>query len=72
MENFNEDIAEILEVDTIELDQELASFECWDSLTILSIIALADENYNVTLSNSEIDNAKTIAGLKELIKTKHG
>lgn len=70
MENFKTNIAEILEVDDVQMNDELASFECWDSLTILSIIALAGENYNVTLSAAEINNSKTIEGLKELIKSK--
>ena len=70
MENFNANIAEILEVDNIEMNDELSSFECWDSLTILSIIAYAGETFNVTLSAAEINNSKTIAGLKELIEGK--
>ena len=45
MENFDSSLAEILEVDTVSMDAELASFECWDSLTILSIIAFAGEKY---------------------------
>ena len=70
MENFKTEIAEILEVDNVELNEELASFECWDSLTILSIIALAGENYNVTLSTAEINKSTTVGGLEELIKSK--
>lgn len=70
MENFKLEIAEILEVDTVELSQELAEFECWDSLTILSILALASENYNVTLTAAEVNNSKTISGLQELIKSR--
>ena len=70
MENFSLELAEILEVDTVEMDQELASFECWDSLTILSIIAFASDKYSVTLSAADVNNAKTIGGLKELIKNR--
>ena len=70
MENFIEEMAEILEVDNIDINQELESFECWYSLTILSIIAFADENCNVTLSAAEVNNSKTVSGLKEMIKNK--
>ncbi|MCX6271431.1 MAG: acyl carrier protein [Bacteroidetes bacterium] len=70
MENFNAQIAEILEVDSVDPGEELASFECWDSLTILSIIALAGESYNVTLSAAEVNNAVTVGGLQDLIKSK--
>jgi acyl carrier protein len=70
MENFESSISEILEVDTIEMNDELDSFEAWDSLTILSIIAFCDDEYNVVLSAEEINNSETINGLKELIKSK--
>ena len=70
MDDFIIEIAEILEVDNVEMTQELESFECWDSLTILSIIALSDEIYKVTLSADEVNNAKTIGGLKEMINAK--
>jgi acyl carrier protein len=70
MENFNEIIAEILEVESVEPDNELASFEAWDSLTVLSIIAFCDSDYGVALSAEEVDSAETIAGLKDLIEGK--
>ena len=70
MEKLKSELAQLLEVDSVEMDQELATFECWDSLTILSIIALAGENYNVTLKAVEISNAKTVEGLCNLINVK--
>ena len=70
MEKFETSIAEILEVDKITLDDELESFDTWDSLTILSIIAICESEYKVVVSAEEIDNSETINGLKELIKSK--
>ena len=70
MENFIESIAEIFEVETVALSDELESFEAWDSLTILSIIAFCDSEYNAPLSAEEIENSGTILGLKELIESK--
>ncbi|MCA6470733.1 MAG: acyl carrier protein [Chitinophagaceae bacterium] len=70
MKNFDVEIAEIFEVDSVNMDDPLDSFECWDSLTILSIIALASETYNVTLSADEIIGAVSIGGLKALIQAK--
>jgi len=70
MENFQSLISEILEVDNIEMSDELESFDAWDSLTILSIIAFCDSEYQVELSKEEIENSITINGLKELIKNK--
>lgn len=70
MENFESSISEILEVDTIDLNDDLESFDAWDSLAVLSIIAFCDSEYNVELSGEEIENTNTINGLKELIKSK--
>lgn len=70
MENFESSISEILEVDTIDLNDELESFDAWDSLAVLSIIAFCDDQYNLSLSAEEIDNSKTVKELKELIKSK--
>ena len=70
MKNFESSISEILEVNTIDLNDELESFDAWDSLTVLSIIAFCDSEYNVSLSAEEIKNSITINGLMELIKNK--
>jgi len=70
MEKFDVEIAEILEVDSVNMNDELNAFDCWDSLTILSIIAFASELYQVILSSSEINSAHTVGGLKSLIESK--
>lgn len=70
MENYLEQIAELLEEEKVTMEDELKSFDAWDSLTILSIIAFADENYKVTLNAKEINDAQTVGGLKELIDSK--
>jgi len=56
-------IAEILEVDEIAIEDELDSFDEWDSLTGLSIIALFDSDYNKTLSNDRIKQFVTVGDL---------
>lgn len=70
MENFESSIAELLEEESIELSDELQSFDAWDSLTILSIIAFCDSEYNVPLSAEEVDDSGTVQGLKCLIEGK--
>lgn len=62
-----EQMADIFEVDAVDLNDNLADFDAWDSLTQLTIISLADENYGVTVSARELRDAKTIGGLKKLI-----
>lgn len=68
MEKMKEELAELLEVDDVKDDEVLADFECWDSLTILSIIAWASENYGKTLLAKNVSEAKTVGGLLILLK----
>tara|TARA_A100000171_G_C2051206_1_gene105325 strand:+ start:77 stop:292 length:216 start_codon:yes stop_codon:yes gene_type:complete len=70
MENYLSAISEILEVETVEFGDALNSFDAWDSLAVLSIIAFCDSEYGVALSAEEIGNSETIMGLKELIEGK--
>ncbi len=70
MEGFENAMAEMLEVDSVTLEDELDSFDTWDSLTILSIIAYCDSEYNVSLSTDEIKDSNTVGGLRELVESK--
>ena len=70
MEDFLSRLAEVLEVDSVKDDDVLEKFECWDSLTMLSIIALVSEVFGKQLNNKELRDAKTIGGLKALINEK--
>lgn len=42
----------------------------WSSLTALSIIAMVDEEYDVTLKGDDIKNADTIEALFNTVKSK--
>jgi len=70
MDEFLEQMAEIFEEDAVQLDDKLVDFDAWDSLTQLTIIALADENYGVTISAKELKDSETIGGIKKLIEEK--
>lgn len=67
MEDLKKKLAVILEVDAVDENQLLESFDCWDSLTILSIIATASKDYGKELNYDQIRNSKNIKGLTELI-----
>lgn len=70
MNNFIESISEILEVDSVTYTDQLNSFDSWSSLTVLSIIAYSDENFNVVLSADQINSCSTIGDLKALLSSK--
>lgn len=42
----------------------------WSSIIALSIIAMADEEYNVKIKGDDIRNAKTIEDLFNIVKTR--
>lgn len=68
MEKIYNELAELLEVDVVKDEDVLIEFECWDSLTVLSIIALASEKYGKTILAKDINGAQTIGGLIAILK----
>ena len=70
MNDFLIKLAEILEVDKVELNNVLLDFDEWDSLTSLSIIATIDADFNVNISAEELLSASTVGDLLNLIQVK--
>jgi acyl carrier protein len=70
MDKFLDQIAEILEEEQVNLCDKLVDFDACDSLAQLSIIALTEEEYGVTISAVEIRKAETVGGIKQLIENK--
>ena len=59
-EEIIEKLCEILELDSINVKDDLENFDEWDSLTSLSLIAMADSDYGITLSNDIVESFVTI------------
>ena len=70
MDEFLSEMAEILEEDSVNADDALDEFESWDSLAALSVAAMADAQFGVTMLSSEINDAVTIKDLYERILAK--
>ena len=51
-------------------ETDFRALDEWSSLIALSIIAMVDEEYDVTLKGDDIKNAVTIADLFETVKSK--
>jgi acyl carrier protein len=60
---------EILEAapGSLKGDEVLPGMEGWDSLAVVSLIAMVDEQFDVTLSPKEIAKAGTVADLIGLL-----
>ena len=71
MNKFHEGIAEILEVEPAGVDVSFAltSGEAdWDSLAIVSTIALVDDCYNVMLDGKKLAACETVGDIEALIE----
>ena len=51
-------------------DTEFKALDEWSSLTALSIIAMVDEEYDITIKGDDIRNSETIEDLFNVVKTK--
>ena len=51
----------------IDSDTEFKNLEDWDSLVALSIIAMIDEEYDVSISGDDIRNSSTVQDLMDLV-----
>lgn len=67
MEKFLTEMADILEEDVVNPTDLLDHFASWDSLAVLSVIAMADADFGVKLSSKQVNSAGTIQGLYELL-----
>ena len=51
-------------------DTEFKALDEWSSLTALSIIAMVDEEYDVTIKGDDVKNAETIEDLLNVVCSK--
>jgi len=67
---FYEQLAKILDVGEVKPDSVLRDFEAWDSLAALSILAMADSKYGVTIKAEEIRSVVTADQLASLVESR--
>lgn len=70
MADFYADLAEILSEESVNREDELNSFDEWDSLAVLSVIAMLDENYGIKVESRDIKALKTAGDIEDLIMEK--
>lgn len=70
MNEFLEKIAGILEVEAVKEADDLKAFPQWDSLAVLSVIAMLDSNYGVNLRAADFQTVTTASDLWNLIQLK--
>jgi acyl carrier protein len=69
MSEFYEGLAEILEVEVDEINPEFPLEDGgWDSLAIVSTIALIDDVYDVTVHPDKLGECKTVGDIERLVE----
>ena len=54
MEELIAKLADILEVEDLDISKKFSDYDEWDSLAGLSVLALLDSDYNTTMSGKEV------------------
>jgi len=67
MDPFFQRAAEILEIEAIGEDTVLRDCEAWDSLTALSLVAMIDKDYKVSISADDLMRAMTVGDLHRFV-----
>ncbi len=69
---FIEELKETLELENVEINEStiLKDLEEYDSLSVLAIIALVDENFGKKLSGKDFQSITTVKSLIKLIGEK--
>ena len=67
---FYQKLAEILEIEEVKPESVLKDFDAWDSLAVLSVLAMTDSKYGVSIKTEEIYSVVTAADVANLVEAK--
>lgn len=70
MDTFLSHLAEQMQVEQVHREDVLQDLPDWDSLTILSVIAMIDARYNVSVGTEDLLAAKTVGDLEDIVSAK--
>jgi len=70
MNDFLIKLAEILEVEDVKETDDLKAFPSWDSLAVLSVIAMLDANHGVNLRAADFQPISTAGELWNLVQSR--
>ncbi|GBU26648.1 hypothetical protein R84B8_00158 [Treponema sp. R8-4-B8] len=68
MANLAEKIKELLEIEELDLNAKFKDLEEWDSLSVLSTLALLDSDYKIHMSQQEVEAFSSIAEFIEYVE----
>lgn len=70
MEKFIEDLKEVLEIEDREINptDNFKEYEEWDSLSVLAVLAMINDEYDITIPRKDFDQVNTVEELFDLIQ----
>lgn len=71
MSEFYEGMAEVFEIEASEITSDFDLNSCetaWDSLAVISTIALVDRCFGLTLNGEKLNDCKAISDIEKLIE----
>ena len=60
MEELIKKLSEILEVEELDVTKKFTDYEEWDSLSALSILAMLDSDYKISMKADEVKSFESI------------
>nr|MDK2851508.1 acyl carrier protein [Candidatus Cloacimonadota bacterium] len=74
MDKFIDILADALEMEItdIKANDKFREYEEWDSLAVLSVIAMIKQNYGITIPRKEFDSLLTVEDLYNYISANKG
>ena len=71
-EKFLELFAEVLDreedEDPLKLRDRLEDFEMWDSLAVISLVSMLDDEYEIIMGRNDLEKMKTIQDIWDFVK----
>lgn len=67
---FYQRLAEVLDTEDVKPESALKDYDGWDSLAVLSVLALADSKYGASIKADEIRSVVTVEDLAGLVEAK--
>ena len=71
IESFISQLAEVFEKDEIDIApiDKFREYDEWDSITLLSLVVMLDDNYGITIPREEFEMLETVNDLFERVKS---
>lgn len=70
MKVFYDNLTEILEVDEVKPNDRLQDFENWDSLTVLSVLAMLDASFGLNMTAKDLQKIETVGKLAAFVASR--